>query len=50
MHLSCFVTWPSRDEFRALYNDYWDRHCRGMFFMAEDGSIEEREARPATPL
>lgn len=45
MHQSCFVTWPLRDEFRARFNEYYDRHLRGMRFMTQDGTIEPREPR-----
>ena len=45
MHRSCFRTWPLRDSFRQKFNEYFERHLRGMRFIREDGTVEEREAR-----
>ena len=43
MHRSCFQAWPLRDSFRQLFNEHFDRHFRGMRFIREDGTVEERE-------
>ena len=45
MHRDCFLSWDLRESFRRKFNDYYDRHLRGMRFMREDGSIEERDPR-----
>jgi hypothetical protein len=46
MHRACFRSWPLRDSFRQEFNEYFDRHLRGVRFMHEDGTIEERDPRP----
>jgi hypothetical protein len=45
MHRDCFRKWPLRDSFRKKFNEYFDRHFRGMRFIREDGTMEEREPR-----
>ena len=43
MHRDCFRNWPLREPFRQKFNQYYDRHLRGMRFIREDGIVEERE-------
>jgi hypothetical protein len=43
MHHACFMGWRLRESFIRKFNDYFEQHYRGMRFMREDGSIEERE-------
>ncbi len=43
MHRQCFQKWPLRDSFRAKYNDFFKNHLRGMRYIHEDGTLEERE-------
>ena len=50
MHRSCFISWPLRDAFRARFNEYYARHLRGMRFMREDGSIENRDPRASAAV
>ena len=50
MHRSCFAAWPLRDAFRARFNEYYERHLRGMRFLREDGAIEAREPRPGAAV
>jgi hypothetical protein len=45
MHRACFLAWSERPLFIETFNSYFDRHLRGMRYMLEDGSIEEREPR-----
>ena len=47
MHKSCFLAWSERPLFIQTFNSYFDRHLRGMKYMLDDGTIEEREPRPA---
>jgi hypothetical protein len=47
MHRDCFRKWPLRDSFRQKFNEYFERQVRGMCFMREDGTVEEREPRPS---
>jgi hypothetical protein len=49
MHRQCFRAWSQRDAFRARFNDYFEKHLRGMKFMREDGEIELRKPRSSTP-
>jgi hypothetical protein len=46
MHRNCFLSWPLRESFIRKFNEYCEQHLRGMRFMREDGSVEEREPRP----
>ena len=46
MHRACFRDWSLRDDFRERFNTYWERHCRGMRYMTEDGTVEDRDPRP----
>lgn len=43
MHRACFLAWPKASEFRAAYNDLWNRevpdHPREML---RDGTIVDR--------
>ena len=43
MHRQCFQKWPLRDSFRAKYNNFFKNHLRGMRYIHEDGTVEERE-------
>ena len=43
MHNACFMAWPMREQFIREFNEYYEAHYRGMRFMNENGSIEERE-------
>lgn len=43
MHHSCFDAWPDRRSFIDSFNEFWSRNYRGMRFMHDDGSVEERE-------
>ena len=50
MHQSCFVSWPLRDAFRSRFNEYFERHLRGIRFMREDGTFEDREPRASAAV
>jgi hypothetical protein len=39
MHLECFLAWPQRTEFVAVYNEVWRDHPRRKI-LHEDGSLE----------
>jgi hypothetical protein len=43
---SCFLTWSERLFFINTFNEHFGRHFRGMRFMLEDGSIENRDPKP----
>jgi hypothetical protein len=45
MHKACFLAWPERPLFIETFNSYYHRRLRGMRYMLEDGSIEDREPR-----
>jgi hypothetical protein len=45
MHRECFRNWSLRDSFRQKLNEYFEFHLRGMRFIREDGTFEEREPR-----
>jgi len=45
MHQKCFAAWGLRRRFITTFNDYCQKHLRGMRFMRENGEIEEREPR-----
>ena len=47
MHQRCCLEWSGRVTFVATFNDYFDRHYRGIRYMHPDGTLEEREPRPA---
>jgi hypothetical protein len=47
MHRHCFRNWPQRESFRQKFNDYFDRHFRGMRFIREDGTLEDRDPKSA---
>jgi hypothetical protein len=42
MHRHCFQEWPLRDVFRAKYNNFFKNYLRGMRYIQEDGTVEER--------
>ena len=46
MHRKCFLKWPQRESFVQKFNEYYEKNYRGIRFMREDGSIEDREPRP----
>ena len=46
MHRKCFREWPLHDSFITKFNEHHYRHSRGVRFIREDGTIEERERRP----
>lgn len=43
MHCECFQNWILKEPFIRYFNAYYDQQYRGMRFMLEDGSIDERE-------
>ena len=43
VHLGCFMSWSLRPMLIAEINSYYDAHYRGMRYMNEDGSIEDRD-------
>lgn len=47
MHKTCFLAWSERRFFISTFNEFFDRHFRGMRYMLEDGSIEERDPKPS---
>jgi hypothetical protein len=44
-HRDWFRKRPRRYSFGQKFNEYFDHHLRGMRFIREDGTMEEREPR-----
>ena len=45
MHQHCFDNWSLRDQFIESFNEFYDRHYRGMRRMTLDGNIVDCEPR-----
>ena len=43
MHKTCFLGWEKRESFIRTFNQYFEKHYRGLRHMTEDGEILERE-------
>ena len=50
IHQACFLKWSQRSAFVQKFNEHYEKHYRGIRYMREDGTIAEREPRPATSV
>lgn len=48
MHQTCFLSWNQRLTFIRKFNEHYEKHYRGIRYMREDGTIEDRKPRPGS--